>query len=46
MAGAIVTGMLASGSNWGHAVLLVGAVGTFVSGFVVFGARKAEVLQG
>jgi hypothetical protein len=40
VAGAIVTGMLASGSNWGHAALLVGAVGTFVSGFVIFGARK------
>jgi putative MFS transporter len=46
VAGAIVTGMLASGSNWGHAALLVGAVGTFVSGFVMFGARKAPLLQG
>ena len=26
--------------------LLVGAVGTFVSGLVIFGARKAEVLHG
>ncbi len=45
-AGAIVTAMLAGGSTWAHATLLVGAVGTFVSGFVVFGARKAAVLQG
>ncbi|WP_433293865.1 MFS transporter [Pseudonocardia sp. CA-142604] len=46
VAGAIVTGMLASGSNWGHAALMVGAVGTFVSGFIMFGARKAPLLQG
>jgi MFS transporter, putative metabolite:H+ symporter len=45
-AGAIVTAMLANGSTWAHATLLVGAVGTFVSGFVVFGARNAAVLQG
>ena len=45
VAGAIVTAMLASGSTWGHATLLVGAVGTFVSGFVMFGARKAPLLQ-
>jgi MFS transporter, putative metabolite:H+ symporter len=46
VAGAIVTAMLASGSTWAHATLVVGAVGTFVSGFVVLGARKAAVLQG
>jgi MFS transporter, putative metabolite:H+ symporter len=46
VAGAIVTGMLASGSNWGHAALMVGAVGTFVSGFIMFGARKAPLLPG
>jgi MFS family permease len=46
VAGAVVTGMLASGSNWGHAALMVGAVGTFVSGFIMFGARKAPLLQG
>jgi MFS transporter, putative metabolite:H+ symporter len=45
VAGAIVTAMLAGGSTWAHATLLVGAVGTCVSGFVVFGARKAAVLQ-
>ena len=39
-------GMLASGSNWGHAALMVGAAGTFVSGFIMFGARKAPLLQG
>jgi MFS transporter, putative metabolite:H+ symporter len=46
VAGAIVTAMLASGSSWGHAALLVGAVGTVVSGFVMLGARKVAVLQG
>jgi MFS transporter, putative metabolite:H+ symporter len=46
VAGAIVTGMLAKGSNWSHAALLVGAVGTFVSGFIMFGARKAPRLHG
>jgi putative MFS transporter len=46
VAGAIVTAMLASGSTWEQATLLVGAVGTFVSGLVMFGARKAAVLQG
>jgi MFS family permease len=46
LAGVIVTSMLASGVDWGHAALVVGAVGTFVSGFVMFGARKAAVLQG
>jgi putative MFS transporter len=46
VAGAVVTGMLASGSNWGHAALMVGAVGTFVSGFIMFGARKAPLLKG
>ena len=45
VAGAIVTAMLAGGSTWSHATLLVGAVGTCVSGFVVLGARKAEVLE-
>ncbi|GAA3054652.1 MFS transporter [Pseudonocardia yunnanensis] len=45
VAGVIVTAMLASGSTWAHATLLVGAVGTFVSGVVVFGARKAPLLQ-
>jgi MFS family permease len=46
VAGAIVTAMLASGSTWGHATLLVGAVGTSVSGLVMLGARKTTVLQG
>ncbi|GAA1223210.1 MFS transporter [Pseudonocardia alaniniphila] len=46
VAGAIVTAMLASGSTWAHATLLVGAVGTFVSGVVMFGARRAPLLQG
>ncbi len=45
VAGAIVTAMLASGSTWGHATLLVGAVGTSVSGLVMLGARKTTVLQ-
>jgi MFS transporter, putative metabolite:H+ symporter len=46
LAGVLVTSMLATGADWGHAALVVGAVGTFVSGFVMFGARKASVLQG
>ncbi|WP_199429849.1 MFS transporter [Qaidamihabitans albus] len=46
LAGAIVTALLAAGSDWGEAALIVGAVGTFLSGFVMFGARKAEVLEG
>src|ERR1700754_1483683 len=45
VAGTIVTGMLASGSTWAHATLLVGAVGTLVSGFVMFAARKAALPQ-
>jgi MFS transporter, putative metabolite:H+ symporter len=45
VAGAIVTAMLASDSTWAHATLLVGAVGTFISGVVMFGARKAAVPQ-
>jgi MFS family permease len=46
LAGVLVTSMLATGADWGHAALVVGAVGTFVSGFVMFGARKVSVLQG
>ncbi|PRX44650.1 putative MFS family arabinose efflux permease [Prauserella shujinwangii] len=46
LAGAVVTALLAAGSDWGEAALLVGAVGTFLSGFVMFGARKAKVLEG
>lgn len=46
LAGALVTWLLASGSDWGASALVVGAVGTFLSGFVMFGARKAEVLDG
>ena len=45
LAGAIVTAMLASGSTWAHATLVVGVVGTVVSGFIMFGARKATLLQ-
>jgi hypothetical protein len=44
-AGLIMTAMLASGSSWGNAALLVGAVGTFLSGFVMFAARKVAVLH-
>jgi MFS family permease len=45
LAGIIVTAMLASGSSWSHAALLVGAVGTFLSGFVMFAARKVQTLK-
>ncbi|MCI2422633.1 MFS transporter [Saccharopolyspora sp. K220] len=46
LAGVITTAMLASGSNWSSAALIVGAVGTFVSGLVMFAARKVQTLQG
>lgn len=46
VAGAITTAMLASGGNWEQGALLVGALGTFVSGFVMFGARRVGTLQG
>ena len=41
VAGAIVTAMLAGGSSWTHATLMVGAAGTFASGLIMLGARKA-----
>jgi MFS transporter, putative metabolite:H+ symporter len=46
VAGAIVTVLLAHGGGWGQAALVVGAAGTFVSGFVMFAARKVQSLQG
>ena len=46
IAGLIVTSMLASGSNWNTAALLVGAIGTFASGLVMFAARKVSTLEG
>ncbi|GAA5172101.1 MULTISPECIES: MFS transporter [Amycolatopsis] len=45
LAGVITTAMLASGSNWNTAALLVGAVGTFASGLVMFAARKVKTLE-
>ncbi|WP_067792383.1 MFS transporter [Actinomadura formosensis] len=45
-AGAIITAMLAAGSNWGHSALIVGAIGTIVSGFVMFAARKVDTVEG
>ncbi|MEV0197016.1 hypothetical protein [Nonomuraea sp. NPDC050691] len=44
-AGAIVTAMLVAGSDWNQGALIVGALGTFLSGFVMFGARKVPALS-
>jgi MFS transporter, putative metabolite:H+ symporter len=46
IAGAIVTALLAHGHDWGEAALVVGAAGTFLSGFVMFAARKVQTLKG
>ncbi|MFJ2813259.1 MFS transporter [Streptomyces sp. NPDC091279] len=46
VAGLIVTALLASGTGWNSAALLVGAIGTSVSGLVMFAARKVESLHG
>ncbi|SEH01144.1 Sugar phosphate permease [Nonomuraea solani] len=45
-AGAIITAMLVAGSDWSQGALIVGALGTFLSGFVMFGARKVPALAG
>lgn len=45
VAGLIITAMLAAGSTWIHAALYVGVLGTLVSGFVMFGARKVTALE-
>lgn len=46
VAGLIVTALLASGTGWNTAALLVGAIGTSLSGLVMFAARKVETLHG
>ncbi|MGW1788814.1 MFS transporter [Streptomyces tubercidicus] len=46
VAGLIVTALLSSGVGWNEAALLVGAVGTVLSGIVMFAARKVETLKG
>ncbi|HET6504531.1 MAG TPA: MFS transporter [Amycolatopsis sp.] len=46
LAGVLATTMLSSGSSWNTVALVVGALGTFVSGLIMFGARKVEVLEG
>jgi hypothetical protein len=46
VAGVIVTSMLAAGHSWGSAALIVGALGTFLSGVLMFAARTAETLTG
>ncbi|MDT0319222.1 MFS transporter [Streptomyces millisiae] len=45
VAGLIVTALLAADVSWNGAALLVGAVGTFLSGFVMFAARPVETLD-
>ncbi|WP_433172916.1 MFS transporter [Actinoallomurus sp. CA-150999] len=42
LAGVISTAMLASGSGWNEAALVVGAVATVASGIIMFGARKVD----
>ncbi|HEY2206124.1 MAG TPA: MFS transporter [Pseudonocardia sp.] len=46
VAGVIVTSLLASGHSWSSAALLVGALGTLLSGVLMFAARTAETLKG
>lgn len=46
LAGIITTAMLASGASWNTAAFVVGAIGTFVSGLVMFAARKVGTLDG
>jgi len=45
LAGVITTAMLASGATWNSAALVVGAVGTFASGLVMFAARRVDTLE-
>lgn len=46
LAGVLTTTLLASGASWNEAALAVGAAGVFVSGLVMFGARKTNTLEG
>jgi MFS transporter, putative metabolite:H+ symporter len=45
VAGLIATSMLASGSSWNTVALIVGALGTFISGVVMLAARKVQTLE-
>lgn len=45
IAGAIITALLASGVEWSMAAFYVGAIGTFVSGIVIWASRPAEELS-
>ena len=45
VAGLIVTSLLAAGVAWSSAALYVGALGTFVSGFVMFACKKVTPLS-
>jgi hypothetical protein len=45
VAGIIVTSLLAGGMAWSHTALYVGALGTFVSGFVMFACKKVAPLS-
>jgi len=46
VAGVIVTSMLAAGHSWSSAALIVGALGTLLSGVLMFAARTAQTLKG
>jgi len=45
VAGVIVTSLLAGGMAWSQTALYVGALGTFVSGFVMFACKKVAPLS-
>jgi putative MFS transporter len=45
VAGIIITSLLASGLAWTQTALYVGVLGTFVSGLVMFAARKVTALE-
>ncbi|WP_199831084.1 MFS transporter [Streptomyces sp. NBRC 110028] len=45
IAGALATTMLASGAHWDQTALLIGAAGTFLSGFVMFAARRVDTVE-
>lgn len=45
VAGVIVTSLLAGGMAWSSTALYVGAIGTFVSGFVMFACKKVAPLD-
>lgn len=45
VAGLIITALLTAGVTWSDTALYVGVIGTFVSGAVMFGAKKVTALE-